>query len=247
MRKESSETESIFLGSFSSQYRRILAELFVIVAGILLALAIDEWREDIENKGVEREYILQLIIDLRSTEELIASVIELNASTDAAASRLLAIFESGKSIEPEEVRQLLGEVFDFDNPVPVLGTADALVATGDLRLIRDSKIRAEITRYLSHTRDYLLVPIYDLESEYRAHYARITIIAAANGVLPTSPNVEGQIHQVPNVGAFLADAEAYAEVLRFLSSREQFKYYRTSLASEAATTRELLEGYMHSN
>jgi hypothetical protein len=233
------------MGMSSSRYRQIFAELIVIVAGVLVALAIDEWRENQGNKSVEREYVHQLVSDLRSTEKLVVSALEYNASADAAASRLLAVFETGEAVEPEEIRKLLEGLFNFDNPVPVLGTADALVATGDLRLIRDPEIRSEITRYLSYTRDYVVVPIYDLEQEYRTHYATFLKLAAAYGVAPTSSNVEGRLFNKPDPGAFLADTEAYAELSRIMFYRGFFQGYRGRLATGAAATRELLEQYLH--
>ncbi|MFT7128880.1 MAG: hypothetical protein ACI89U_000988 [Gammaproteobacteria bacterium] len=247
MNRESRTSKLGFFNSFSGHSPRILIELVVIVASILFALAIDEWRANSENKEAELGYLQQLIIDVRSTEESITSVLESNASSDATALRLMAIFEAGRSVEPAEIRRLLREVYYYTNPTPVLGTADALVATGDLRLIRDSRIKAEITRYLSRTRDFWLVPIYDLESDYRAHYARLTKVAAAYGVSPTRPIVDGQVHQSPDVGAFLADTEAYAEVLRLLFNKGEFKGYRTGLAADAATIREILEEYVNSN
>ena len=230
----------------ASEWKYAFGEVLLLVVGISIALAIDEWRGNIENIRTEREYIDQLVDDLRLTEERMASVIEINASAESANSRLLTVFENGENIEPDTLRQLIGESWVYDNPVPVFATTDALVTTGDLRLIRDSTVRSRIARYLSNTRDYWLVPLYSIETEHRAQYARVAKLAAANGVLPTRPSVVGQKHHAPNVGAFLADADAYAEIQLLLRNKETFRRYRVDMADEAATLRQLIEEYVHS-
>jgi hypothetical protein len=228
----------------ATNWKYAFGELILIIVGISLALAIDEWREDAEDRRTELEYIEQLIRDLKSTEEVMASVVTDNALADDAATRLLTIFEDGEYVEPREIRKLLWTKSFFDNPVPILGTAEALVATGDLRLIRDSSIRSRVTQYLSHARDLRLASLYDLESNYHSSDTRLSKIAAAHGVIPTRPRVEGQIHQASDVEGFLAHSEAYAEVLQVRLLRREFAAYRKEVSAGAAELRELLVEYV---
>jgi hypothetical protein len=45
------------------QSRWFVAELIVIVVGVLVALGIDEWRENLDNAALEKQYLSQLIND----------------------------------------------------------------------------------------------------------------------------------------------------------------------------------------
>jgi len=55
-----------------ANYGTLAIEILVVIIGILIALGIDEWREDVEDAKVVREYIHQVIADLRATEQLVA-------------------------------------------------------------------------------------------------------------------------------------------------------------------------------
>jgi cell division protein ZapA (FtsZ GTPase activity inhibitor) len=112
--------------------RWFLTELVVIVAGILIALAIDEWRENNEGRKAESEYLHQLITDLRATEEKMEAAIANNAASENATTRLVGIFEGGETVEADSIGKSLDEMFYYNNPVPVLGAIAALVSTGDL-------------------------------------------------------------------------------------------------------------------
>ena len=155
------------LGRLGGSSRWFLAELIIIVAGVLIALAIDQWRGNIEVLKLEQEYIEQLIADLQTTVEKMAAALETNDPGESAAEQLLAAFENGDPVALEAIRQLLSDINTLDNPVPVLGTVEALISTGDLRLMRSSETRSEITRYLSRSRDYWLFPIYQFERRHR--------------------------------------------------------------------------------
>ena len=45
--------------------RRSLAELIVIVVGVLIALGVDDWRQTGEERRIERQAYVQLLEDLR--------------------------------------------------------------------------------------------------------------------------------------------------------------------------------------
>jgi hypothetical protein len=225
----------------SQSVRRLFAELFVIVAGVLIALAIDEWRKEVENANIEHEYIQQLIVDLRATEDLVTRSEPTNTTGGDAASRLVAAFQAEENIESGQVIDLILALPVFDNPVPVLGTAEALVATGDLRLIRDSSARSAITQYLSYTRGYLLTPVYDIENRYRDYLDQISALAAANGITPLGGANSPRKNTEPNVGAFFANNQAYVVASKIVRLRRSFTWYRAELAITARELREQLE------
>ncbi len=218
-----------------------LTELVVIVAGILIALAIDEWRENNERRKAESEYLHQLVADLRATEERMEAAIVNNAASENATTRLVAVFEGGETVEADSIAKLLGEMFAYNNPVPVLGTIAALVSTGDLALIRSASARSDITDYLSQTSDYYLKPLYQFEENYTAAYYRMLNLAAIHGISPA--NRSGPYHSriEADVMGFLANAEAYAELMKFQDLKlSDFVIYRKSMLDDSKRLRESL-------
>jgi len=232
-------------GRFIWRSRWFLAELIIIIAGVLIALAIDEWRSKIEDANLELEYLNQLIIDLRVTEAKMAAATASNAVADNAAKQLVAAFEDSGLAELVLVRQWLSEIRYVDNPVPVLGTAEALVSTGDLRLVRNPGTRSEITQYLSRSRDFWLVPLYQLEERHRHLGFQILALAEMHGILPRhrsglfqdTSEQESKAYTV----AFLAQSEAYSLVAELADIKDSMSSFRKSMSAEATRLRESLE------
>ena len=228
----------------AANWKYAFGEVLLIVIGISLALAIDAWREDLSDRIAEREYIDQLIRDLNSTEELMASVAEGNAVADEAAVRLFELFRDNVSVDTQELRRLLWNSSSFDNPVPVLGTAEALVATGDLRLIQDSGVRSRVTQYLSHTRDYWLGTLYTSESRFHESVDNISRIAARFGIVPARQTTANGEREAPDVDGFLNHPDAFVETQLLGLQRRELAAYRNETAADAAELRRHLEAYM---
>lgn len=215
-------------------FLRVGSELVVIVVGVLIALAIDEWRGNIKDAQTEAEYVQQLLADLQTTRDRVTSAVAGEVDSEIATKELLVHFETDQSADPESVSGLLSLACSFSNPVPVLGTVDALVSTGDLRLIRDTDRRSRITQYLSQTRDYWLTPLYQEEAEFSSSCMRIRAIAAMHGI-HLAPRMGLQRKKLePDVEGFLANIEAYVEVMKLASSRAHFAAYEEAISGEAS-------------
>jgi hypothetical protein len=153
----------MMLGKASTKSRSFILELFLIVAGILIALAIDEWREEIEESKTAQVFLQQLTADLVATEAQINAAATNTLLSEQAAKKIVDAFESGPFPEHEELSEWLARIGYVNNPVPVLGTAESLVSTGDLRVIPHIETSSGITSYLSRSKDFWLVPLYQLE------------------------------------------------------------------------------------
>jgi len=233
------------LSHFSERSRWLLAELVIIIAGVLIALAIDEWRGKIEDANLEREYLTQLIVDLRVTEEKMAAAETSNAASETAAKQFVATFENSEPVQLDVVRQWLSEFMYVDNPVPVLGTAEALVSTGDLRLVRNPSTRSEITQYLSRSRDYWLVPLYQLEERHRYFGFQIQALAEMHGISPRHRS--GLLRDTSEQEAeadtteFFAQSQVYSLAVELADIKDSMSRFRKAMSEEATELRESLE------
>lgn len=221
-------------------FRRLVAEVLVIVAGVLIALAIDEWWTSVEESDLADIYLNQVIADLITTEERFAEIELRGTARNEAALSLLVIFEENKEPDLKRVQELLFSMRGFNNPVPVLGTIETLISTGDLRLIPDTHVRVKITEFLSYVRDYWLTPLYQNENNYRLLFTRIQILAAQYGISPRGANHPSRDPETVNVPGFLANDEAYAMLAEIVRMQTYFRGYRDSMIRETTELRHVL-------
>jgi hypothetical protein len=155
--------------------RWFAAEFLVVVTGVLVALLLNAWYQNRENGIREERYLQQLTGELHATERLMSQADSVSLLRDAGIKALVKMYR--ENTPPVRDSVLIWSLqIGFDNPVPVLGTVDALITTGDINLVRDPAVRAALTSYLSTTRDYLMPWILQLERDfmeartaYRAH------------------------------------------------------------------------------
>lgn len=130
--------------------RRLAAEFVVIVAGVFLALAAESWWSDRE----ARTYELELRNDMREEFEQNVAILESDLDENAGALRTI---EAITKLSPAELANLGGpeaaQRFDavtnlvtagFD---PAMGSAQALVSSGDLGAITDPALRAALAHW----------------------------------------------------------------------------------------------------
>lgn len=130
--------------------RRGLAEFFLIVAGVSVALGADalwEYRSELDR---EREYLEQIRADLTANIGSLEEALSSEAMTESAVQSAIDAVVSGGPIAPDSVQLWLHERrgLSYADPRLLTGTIDALVNTGDLRLVRDASIRQGLVSYL---------------------------------------------------------------------------------------------------
>ncbi len=130
-------------------------QLLVVVSGILIALALDAWWDAREDGRRERAYLRQLDADLMETETIVAGYDRFLQPVDSTAALLVRAYRTPTPPVPDSVYAWFIVGARFGVPRPVLGTAEALVTTGDLRLLRNDSLRTEIVAYLEYNRALL--------------------------------------------------------------------------------------------
>lgn len=127
----------------SMVWKRALGELVLIVGGVLIALALDSWREGRHETQQEVAYLEQLLLDLRETEERLQLSIAGDTEYLDEVNWLLDRAFRG----PPPPADSLGVPTGYSEFRPLTGTQVALVEGGDLRLLRSDSIRFELIAY----------------------------------------------------------------------------------------------------
>jgi hypothetical protein len=122
----------------------------VIVASILLAFAIDAWWDGQQDRARERDYLALLASDLRSTlanDQRFASTAD--TVLDPAMARLVRAYYEPTLPPADSVLAWLYDAIQVLVVQPRLGTAETLVSSGDLALIRSDSLRTAIRDYIT--------------------------------------------------------------------------------------------------
>jgi hypothetical protein len=163
-------------------------EVILIVLGILIAIQLDSAQERRTEQGLERNYIENLIADVRLDIERSDSWF---GRFDQKISGLLAAkdfyFDGG---QPEDLQRFIatvgrGGVGSRGRLLMDAATFEELVSTGNLRYIRSDALKAEIIDFYTY-KDFIDVYMTNLRSEY-ATYTNASRPYAPDGELVADP------------------------------------------------------------
>ena len=132
------------------RWRRAIRDVALIVAGVLIALAANAWWQARQDQARARDYITQLLADVRENERTLRSAFELDSTTAHGVQRLLSGLDRVPAPPRDSLRVWMQRppVF-YSDPRPRLGTVNALIETGDIRLFRDERLRSAVIAYAS--------------------------------------------------------------------------------------------------
>ena len=136
---------------------RLLSEFIVIVIGVLVALAVDQWASDRNDRASELEYLLALRVDLRGDSTMFAdALVPIAVRADSVMVEIAPVVR-GQAPVPLDTLGFLRGVVQSTGSFTRLGehtTFDELLATGSLRLIESSSLRSSLVSYYA-SKDYL--------------------------------------------------------------------------------------------
>jgi hypothetical protein len=128
-------------------------ELVIVIAGVVIGFQVTAWGQAHANQEKEQVYLRQLSLDLAETERRADSIGLIMAPLTHAPRRLAQAHFLPEPPPRDSVITWASLAPVYYEVSPVLGTAEALVATGDIGIIRDDSLRTAITAYLEVSRE----------------------------------------------------------------------------------------------
>jgi hypothetical protein len=130
-------------------WSRMGVEAVIIVASILLALGVDEWRQDREDRQLEDVYLNRLIEDLSTNLNMVVRHEQSDAAKVANARRIYPLVSRGEwqDLSPEMAVFSSYNASPADTPDWVNDAFEELKSTGRLGLITNVDIRRSILEY----------------------------------------------------------------------------------------------------
>ena len=138
-----------------ARLRWFAAEFLVVVTGVLVAFAVNAWWSGRQDAAREEAYLRQLDADLTGTESLVETYDRYFRRVDSTAALLLRAYRAPDRAPSDSLLAWLLVGNGVGLPRPVLGTAEALVTTGDLALLQSDSLRYRIVSYLELNRALL--------------------------------------------------------------------------------------------
>ena len=126
-----------------------LGEILIVIIGISLAFAMNKWGEERANKVQKEQYLQSLKQDIKEDKaQLENNIIEINKKVDISTD-LLPLLNTNK---PEKNTKLRGiyQLAQLTNFTPKDFTYQALVNSGDLKLLDDLELKKAIEKHYSH-------------------------------------------------------------------------------------------------
>ena len=124
-----------------------IGEIVLVVIGILIALQINNWNSQRKDRIREQLFIEQLSADLQTTVNEVKGIIVFFQDRAMASGRVIHAF-----YKPESQNEtIINDIFIplSNGPyMPVMGSARALVSSGNIDMIKSSEVRSAIISYI---------------------------------------------------------------------------------------------------
>jgi len=143
---------------------RVFVEGVVIVGSILLAFGIQAWWDERQERAEERQALQALSGDFEAADsDLEAQVLVIDSAAVAAAAILALVGPGADESYADSLAVLIPQIIRRPVFQPPMGTLEALLGSGDLRLITNDTLKAALASFPSHLAGMTLTQGYGSE------------------------------------------------------------------------------------
>lgn len=154
-------------------WKRPLGELAIVVAGVLIALTVDEWRDDLFERTVEQSYLESLATDLRTDLAQIDTAVAWTTRHQREAEAVLGFLRESRPLEPDTLLLSVAVAGWQDPPTFTTYTIDDLRSTGNLRVLRNHELRRVLADYYRSLQQYQRTDARFVERIWREYDGRV--------------------------------------------------------------------------
>ena len=135
----------------SIPWRRISVEAAAIVVSILLAFSIDAWWQDRSDQIRLKEYLSQVRADTLDNQRRLTEALQLEKAQQGVVQEILVALRSAAPMTIDSARtwtQIEPGFIWYSDPRLLDGAIAALVATGDINLVHNPRVKTSLINYL---------------------------------------------------------------------------------------------------
>jgi len=157
---------------FSKYLIYAIGEIILVVIGILIALSINNWNIEKQERKTEKINLIALRREFTENKRILNEEIERNTSNIEGAKKMIEAFKSGISDTISEKTIAYNTIQTFGNEInftPNTGVLSEIISSGDLRLIQNQELKHKLAAFGSW-----IEKIKQQESEVITHRHRNT-------------------------------------------------------------------------
>jgi hypothetical protein len=240
----------------------VVLEICIVVLGVVIGFQVTAWGQARADRSQEQVYLRQLAADLRATEEGIARADSGAIRTDRAGAQLLRAFCLPERPPRDSILAWFSGTWQVASVRPTLGTAEALIATGDLRRLRNDSLHTAVTTYLDDNRRQIqnygnsaqrwsaalgIVEGWTDMAEalaYRVPQAARDSLDREEPLWPYPATIASNPFAL-DVEGFLSDRTAAQAVTRMHNSKNTMRGIRNQMRESAVTLREQVDAELN--
>jgi len=131
--------------SVAKYLRYAIGEIFLVVIGILIALQVNNWKENIQNKELEKNTLENIRADLVLQQEIINGQLQFEEGKIAKADTAASFLSSSFSLD--KLNSLLENLSERRTFIANKTSYISMDRNGEKRLIQNPKLQNSIVRY----------------------------------------------------------------------------------------------------
>lgn len=125
-----------------------IGEIILVVIGILIALSLNNWKQNLDNRGEEMRILSGLKQEFEVNLIELERNIKLNTSTVESSIKLIDLIRTENPFaDYRHVDSLLYVVYMFGSFDAQRGLIDEIIGSGKLSIIKDSDLRDRLTSF----------------------------------------------------------------------------------------------------
>jgi len=125
-----------------------IGEIILVVIGILIALSLNNWKEDLDNRGEETRILNGLKQEFEVNLSEVNRNIKLNTMSKESSIDLINLIRTENPFDNyRHVDSLLYAVYMFGSFDAQTGLIDEVISSGKLSIIKDTKLRDRLTSF----------------------------------------------------------------------------------------------------
>ncbi len=145
----------MFWRKFKLDWSYAVGELLIVVVGVLIALAIDQWNDDRLERLEEVDAVARILTGVQTDLQDFDFRLKAVDAKEESLLRVKAFLAGGAQIDPAAfLRDIVGGAdFGWNQGLARRSTYDNLLESGRLGIIANSEIRSQISDYYRYYQD----------------------------------------------------------------------------------------------
>ncbi len=134
----------------SKKFYEFFIQLILIIVGVLSALAVDNYREAIQERKTEKEYLINLRNAVQADTVALKTEIQRTYDKINAITELINLSNLPRNLEEGKFDNLITDVIMLIRPSFITAVYEELKFTGNFKLIRNNELKTLIISYYSN-------------------------------------------------------------------------------------------------